>query len=169
MKVARKSILHESFRVGISLKGVGGLFEVFSGVVLWLVKPQAMNEIVRKICAALLVDAPHSTIVLHVLNASQKMADNGSSTQFAAMYLVSHGVVKTLLVIALWLDKLWAYPLTIVVFSAFMGYQLHRFTRTHSWALIWLTVFDALIIYLTWQEYQQLQAKQREKAKGIED
>jgi uncharacterized membrane protein len=85
------------------------------------------------------------------------------------MYLISHGVVKTLLVIALWLDKLWAYPLTIVVFSAFMGYQLHRFTRTHSWTLIALTIFDAVIIYLTWKEYQQLQAHQREKAKGFED
>jgi uncharacterized membrane protein len=47
-----------------------------------------------------------------------------------------------------------------------MGYQLHRFTRTHSWALIWLTVFDAVIIYLTWKEYQQLQMKQREKTSG---
>jgi uncharacterized membrane protein len=168
MKVARQSILHESFRVGISLKGVGGLFEVFSGVVLWLLKPSQMNEIVRRICDALLVDAPHSKIVSHVLNASQQMADNGS-TQFAAIYLISHGLVKTLLVIALWRDKLWAYPLTIVVFSAFMGYQLHRFTHTHSWALIALTIFDAVIIYLTWKEYQQLQAHQREKAKGIED
>lgn len=167
MKMAPQFILHESFRVGISLKGVGGLFEVFAGVVLWLVKPQEMNEIVRRICVTLLVDAPHSTIALHVLNASQKIADNGS-TQFAAIYLVSHGVVKTLLVIALWCDKLWAYPLTIVVFSGFMGYQLHRFTHTHSWSLIWLTIFDALIIYLTWREYQQLQTKQREKAKGIE-
>lgn len=163
MKVAPKLILHESFRVGISLKGVGGLFEVFGGMVLWLVQPQKMNDIVRRICDALLVDAPHSKIVSHVLNASQKMADSGS-TKFAAMYLLSHGVVKTLLVIALWRDKLWAYPLTMVVFSAFMGYQLHRFTRTHSWALIWLTVFDAVIIYLTWKEYQQLQIKQREKA-----
>ena len=170
MKVAKKFLLHESFRVGISLKGVGGLFEVFGGMVLWLVKPQEMNEIVRRICEALLVDAPHSKIVLHVLNASQKIADSGSTT-FAAMYLLSHGVVKTLLVIALWRDKLWAYPLTMVVFSAFMGYQLHRFMRTHSWALIWLTIFDAVIIYLTWKEYQQLQAKHREKAAAasIED
>ena len=86
MKVAPQSILHESFRVGISLKGVGGLFEVFSGVVLWLLKPSQMNEIVRRICDALLVDAPHSRIVSHVLNASQQMADNGS-TKFASMYL----------------------------------------------------------------------------------
>jgi uncharacterized membrane protein len=44
--------------------------------------------------------------------------------------------------------------LTIAVFSAFSGYQLYRFTHTHSLALILFTVFDVLIIYLTWREYR---------------
>jgi uncharacterized membrane protein len=152
MSPTHKSLLHQSFEVGISLKGVGGLLEVFGGFVLWLVKPPEMNEIVRRICASLLVEFPH--IASHVLDASQRMADHGG-TKFASLYLISHGVVKVALVICLWMSKLWAYPLTIVVFALFMIYQVHRFTHTHSWSLIALTVFDAVIIYLTWQEYQQ--------------
>jgi uncharacterized membrane protein len=157
----RKSILHQSFEVGILLKGMGALFEIAGGLVLWFVKPSQMNDIVRRLGENLLADAPHHPFAVHVLNASQRFADNG--TTFASLYLLSHGVVKLALVICLLLNKMWAYPLTIVVFSAFMVYQVHRFTHTHSWALIWLTVFDAVIVYLTWKEYQEQKAKRREK------
>jgi uncharacterized membrane protein len=157
----RKSILHQSFEVGISLKGVGALFEIAGGMVLWFVKPSQMNEMVRRVGEDLLADAPHHPFAVHVLNASQRFADNG--TTFASLYLLSHGVVKLALVICLMLNKIWAYPLTIAVFTAFMVYQVHRFTRTHSWALIWLTVFDAVIVYLTWKEYQAQKAKRSEK------
>jgi uncharacterized membrane protein len=70
------------------------------------------------------------------------------------VYLVLHGLIKAVLVTALWFDALWTYPLTIAVFSAFSGYQLYRFTHTHSLALILFTLFDVLIIYLTWREYR---------------
>jgi uncharacterized membrane protein len=40
---------------------------------------------------------------------------------------------------------------------------VRRFTHTHAWALIWLTVFDAVIVYLTWKEYQEQKAKRSEK------
>jgi uncharacterized membrane protein len=73
-------------------------------------------------------------------------------------------VVKLVLVICLLLNKIWAYPLTIAVFTAFMVYQVHRFTHTHSWALIWLTAFDAVIVYLTWQEYQEQRAARTKKS-----
>jgi uncharacterized membrane protein len=156
-----KSILHQSFEVGISLKGVGALFEMAGGLLLWFVKPSQMNEIVRRLGESFLADAPHHPFATHVLNASQRMADNG--TTFASLYLLSHGVVKLALVICLWFNKIWAYPLTIVVFTAFMVYQVGRFTHTHSWTLIWLTIFDAVIVYLTWKEYQEQTAAQRKK------
>jgi uncharacterized membrane protein len=158
----RKSILHQSIEVGILLKGMGALFEIAGGLVLWFVKPSQMNDIVRRLGENLLADAPHHPFAVHVLNASQRMADNG--TTFASLYLLSHGVVKLALVICLLLNKMWAYPLTIVVFSAFMVYQVRRFTHTHSWALIWLTVFDAVIVYLTWKEYQEQRAARKEKS-----
>jgi uncharacterized membrane protein len=39
-----------------------------------------------------------------------------------------------------------------------MAYQVRRFTHTHAWSLIALTVFDAVIVFLTWKEYQQQKA-----------
>ena len=157
MSMQRRSILHQSFEVGISLKGVGALFEIASGVLLWLVKPSQMNDIVRWLGENVLADAPHHPFATQVLNASQRFADHG--TTFASYYLLAHGIVKLVLVICLWCNKLWAYPLTIIVFGAFMVYQVRRFTHTHAWALIWLTVFDAVIVYLTWNEYREQKVK----------
>ena len=157
MKALDSSLLHESFEVGIAVKGFDGLLEFLGGAIIFFMKPSQMNDLVRKICEHLLARAPHSAVALHVFNASQNMTD--SSIKFAALYLLSHGLVKALLVICLWMNKLWAYPLTIAVFGAFAVYQVFRFTHTHSWALLVLTVFDVLIILLTWNEYRH----QREK------
>jgi uncharacterized membrane protein len=69
------------------------------------------------------------------------------------MYLLTHGLVKAALCVLLWMNKLWAYPLAIAVFSAFSVYQVYRYSHTHSTFLLLLTAFDVAIVYLTWEEY----------------
>src|SRR6202167_598119 len=163
MAARDRSWLHESFEISIAMKVFDGLLEFLGGAIIFFMKPSQMNDLVRKICEHLLARAPHSAVALHVFNASQNMTD--SSTKFAALYLLSHGLVKALLVICLWMNKLWAYPLTIAVFSAFVVYQVYRFTHTHSVALVILTLFDLLLIFLTWEEYQDqkvLHAKKKD-------
>ena len=156
MAARDSSFLHDSFEVGIAMKGFDGLLEILGGAIIFFMKSSEMNDIVRKVCEHLLARAPHSTVAIHMFNASQSMTSG--SARFAALYLLSHGLVKVVLVTCLWLGKLWAYPLTIAVFSAFAIYQAFRFTHTHSWALVILTIFDVLIILLTWNEYQHQQA-----------
>src|SRR6185437_15800009 len=77
---------------------------------------------------------------------------------FAALYLLSHGIIKIFLVIALLKNKLWAYPLSLGVLGLFIVYQVYRFTDTHSIGLVVLTVFDAIVIWLIWKEYQLVRA-----------
>jgi uncharacterized membrane protein len=73
---------------------------------------------------------------------------------FGAVYLLAHGAVKVVLVVALLLNKLWAYPWMIVVLLLFIGYQLYRISLTPTAGLIALTVFDVVILVLTWREYR---------------
>jgi hypothetical protein len=56
--------------------------------------------------------AAHGQVELH-----------GRVLLFGAVYLSAHGIVKIVLVIALLLNKLWAYPWMIVVLVLFIGYQ----------------------------------------------
>jgi uncharacterized membrane protein len=148
-----KNLLHDSFRIGITLKGVDGILEVVAGVALWFVSPAQMSAFVKSLTEHMLARIPHGYLSAHLIAASERLTDQ--SREFAAYYLLSHGLVKVVLVVCLWMNKLWAYPLTIAVFGLFMLYQVHRFTQTHSIAMILLTIFDLVVIYLTWVEFKQ--------------
>src|SRR3569833_721246 len=68
-----------------------------------------------------------------------------SEQHFYALYLLSHGIVKSALVVGLLREKLWAYPASIAVFSGFIAYQLYHYTHTHELALIALSIFDLFV------------------------
>lgn len=154
----KQVLIHDSFRVGITLKGLDGILEVLASLALDSISPAKMTDLVRRLVEHMVARMPNGYIAAHLIAASQKL--NNDSREFAVFYLLTHGLVKVILVVCLWMNKLWAYPLTIAVFGLFMLYQLGRFAHTHSIAMILLTVFDGLIIYLTWMEFQQ-QKKRR--------
>jgi uncharacterized membrane protein len=147
-----KSLLRATFRTGIAMKGIDGLLETIGGVLLWVINPSVMSHAVALLFQHELSRDPHDFIATHLLHISQEFTD--SDRVFASIYLFSHGIVKIVLVGALWLDDLWAYPLAIFVFGAFGVYQIYRYTHTHSIAMLALTIFDAVIVWLTWEEYR---------------
>lgn len=163
MKYSGKSLRHETFRVGITLKGIDGLLETIGGVLVWFITPSSMNRVILTLFQHELSRDPHDYIATHLLIASQKFVSGGK--MFASMFLLSHGIVKVVLVVALWLNRLWAYPLLILVFGAFSVYQTYRFAHTHSLGLALLTIFDLFIIYLTWQEYREQKRIRGEQTK----
>jgi uncharacterized membrane protein len=74
---------------------------------------------------------------------------------FGAVYLLAHGLVKVILVGALLKNQLWAYPWTIVFLGVFILYQVYRLSLKPSVGLVALTVFDAVIAWLTYREYRK--------------
>src|SRR5271167_2866499 len=160
------SLLRASFRTGITMKGIDGLLEATGGVLLWFIKPEALGEFLRLMFVHELSRDPRDFVAAHLVHVSEKLAQ--SDPLFASIYLLTHGLVKAGLSILLWMNKLWAYPLAIAVFSAFSVYQVFRFTHTHSWALVVLTIFDVLIILLTWNEYQHQKAMRENRIAGEE-
>ena len=147
-----KSLLRGTFRAGVSMKGIDGLLEAVGGVLLWFIKPSEMSWTIQALCQHELSRDPHDFFAAHLLHVSERLAHGDPI--FASIYLLSHGLVKVLLAIALWLDELWAYPLAIAIFSAFGVYQVYRYTHTHAIVLLALTVSDAAIVWLTWAEYR---------------
>jgi uncharacterized membrane protein len=159
-----KSLLRATFRTGITVKGIDGLLETIGGVLLWVISPSAMNHTVALLFQHELSRDPDDFIGVHLLHISKELTD--SNRLFASIYLLSHGIVKIVLAVALWLDDLWAYPLAIFVFGAFGVYQMYRYSHTHSMALLVLTVFDAALLWLTWAEYRVQKAHRAAKDKS---
>jgi uncharacterized membrane protein len=160
----RDQLLHDTFRTGITIKGIDGLLEMAGGVLLWFVNPAKLNAIVRGLLEHELPRDRHD-VIAHLLHITEKATH--ADPLFASLYLISHGVVKVMLMAALLRNRLWAYPLTMWVFGGFMAYQMYRWTHTHSIALLLLTVFDAAIVWLTWDDYQR-QKRMRRVNEGSE-
>ncbi len=149
----RGDLLDRAFVVGISLKGLDGVLEVLGGLILLVVTPATINSLTRALTQHELSEDPHDFLATHLLHAAGGLT--GASVRFGALYLLSHGAVKIVLVAALLRNKLWAYPWTIAFLLAFIGYQVYRLTFAPSIGLVGLTVFDAVVAWLTWREYQK--------------
>jgi uncharacterized membrane protein len=141
------------FEVGIVLKGLNGLLELVGGVLLLIVSPAGIKGIVRILTAGELSEDPHDFAAIRLLHTAGGLT--GAGLIFGAVYLLIHGVVKVTLVIALLRNKLWAYPWMIAVLVAFIAYQIHLIFLSPSPGLVALTVFDVLVVGLTWREYRK--------------
>lgn len=156
-----KALLRTSFRAGIAVKAFDGIFETVGGVLLWFVRPAEMSRALHFLFQHELSSDPHDFVANHLLHLTAQLAQ--SRPVFASLFLLSHGIVKVALAIALWMDDLWAYPLAILVFGAFSVYQVYRYAHTHSLALLVLTILDIAIVWLTWQEYGVLKSARQSK------
>jgi uncharacterized membrane protein len=145
------------------LKGLDGILEVAGGILLLFLSPQAIQHLVRVLTAHELSEDPHDLIARYLLHTTAHLSHG--TTLFGAIYLLSHGIAKIVLVALVLRDKLWAYPWLIGLLLAFIAYQLYRITAVHfSIGLSLLTVFDAFLVWLTWREYRSKRAQQQARA-----
>ncbi|HZD96817.1 MAG TPA: DUF2127 domain-containing protein [Micromonosporaceae bacterium] len=147
------SLLDRTFEIGIILKGLDGVLETIGGILLLAVTPATINRVARGIFQHELSEDPQDYIAVHVLRYTHGLT--GNAVTFAAIYLLVHGIVKVFLVGALLRNKLWAYPWLILVLLLFIGYQLYRIAIKPTGGLIALTIFDAIITWLTWREWRK--------------
>jgi uncharacterized membrane protein len=145
--------LDKVFWAGIVLKGLNGVAELLGGALLLVVSPSQIHLFAVAITRGELGEDPHDRIANEILRLTNHLS--GSQTLFGAAYLLLHGIVKVVLVVALLRDKLWAYPWMIAFLAAFIGYQLFEIARTGSLTLVGLTVLDAVLCWLTWVEYRK--------------
>ena len=148
-----KDWLDRVFEIGIIAKGLNGLLELVGGVLLLFVTPGGIHHLAAVITQGELSEDPHDVVAHYILHTAS--GATGGAVLFGAIYLLAHGAVKVVLVIALLLNKLWAYPCMIVVLLIFIGYQLYRIALDPSAGLIALTIFDAVIVVLAWREYRR--------------
>jgi uncharacterized membrane protein len=152
--------LDKTFKIGLVLKGLDGVLEVVGGILLLFLTPHAIEHVVRVLTAHELSEDPHDLVARYLLHTASHL--NHGTTLFGAIYLLSHGGAKIVLVALVLKDKLWAYPWLIALLLAFIAYQLYQIIAVHfSLGLTALTVFDAGLVWLTWREYRSKRARAR--------
>ena len=146
--------VHQIFVVSVLFKGVHALIEIVGGVALYFFSTAAIVTAIQRYSYDELVEDRHDWIAAHLLDFARTFSV--AEHNFYAFYLLSHGLIKAVLVTGLLREKLWAYPASFAVFGAFIVYQLYRYSFTHDIGLILLSIFDLFVIYLAVHEYRLL-------------
>lgn len=149
-KYSEEKYIHRVFIVSLILKGLNSLLEILGGILFLFTG--SVTAILSLLIHGELIEDPTDFVATHIQHALPYFSTHGQL--YASFYLLSHGIIKIILVISLLRSKLWAYPATIVVLFLFIAYQLYRLTYAYSIGFVLLTLFDVLIIALTWHEYK---------------
>lgn len=153
---ANSNIFHKSFEIGILLKAIDGVLEIVGGILLLFLNPNRLGNLVAFLTQHELSEDPRDVIANFMIKLSSKFTV--STQYFGVFYLISHGIIKLVLIIFLWKRKPWAYPLTIASLFLFIIYQIYRYTLYPSVGLVILTLFDVIMIILTFIEYKRIKS-----------
>jgi uncharacterized membrane protein len=143
---------YEYFWISVLLKGAISVLEIIAGIVALIIPPAAVTSITTLLTQGELSEDPNDFIATHLLQAAHSFS--APVQLFVAMYLLSRGTIKVILVIALLKNKLWAYPASLIVLGLFVLYQVYQISMSHSIFIIGITLFDFVVMYFIWKEYQ---------------
>jgi uncharacterized membrane protein len=136
----RPNLVDSAFFVTILIKGLGGLVELLTGILLIFISLHTLQ---------------HDLAPAGRLGLLPKIT--GGARLFAIIYFCLRGSIRMFLALALLSERLWAYPVSLVLLGASVGYQLWLLASGHfSVGLAALTTLDSVTAALTWYEYKNL-------------
>jgi uncharacterized membrane protein len=149
--------IHQLFDVTLLLKSIHALIEIIGGFIFLFISKAAITNFVNFFIQDEISEEPNNKILNYISQTTAHLT--GSSKSFAALYLISHGIINAFIIVALWKEKLWAYPVSFVVLGFFGLYQVYQYSFNHSPWLLGLTILDAVILILVWHEYGVVKKK----------
>ncbi len=150
----QNKIIHSFFEITVLMKGIHGVLEIIVGILFFFIKTETVYTVfIHIINQRIIKSSGH-----FATNYLTKQANNFSlgTKYFIAVYFLFYGVVNIFLVISLLKGRLWAYPTAIVSFILFAMYQVYRSFTHHSQLLLYLSLFDVLLVGLILLEYKRL-------------
>ena len=149
-KLNEEKNIHRVFIVSLILKGLNSLLEIAGGILFLFTG--SVTAILTFLIQGELIEDPKDFVATQIQHLLPYFSTHGQL--YASFYLLSHGIIKIVLVVNLLRNKLWAYPAAIVALFLFIAYQLYRLTYAYSLGFVLLTIFDVLVVVLTWHEYK---------------
>ena len=139
------------FEISILVKGAISLAEVLGGLLVLVVPPALLTGWIISASNTELIEDPGDFVATHSLAIAQQFAVTSGTV--IAVYLLTRGLIKLALVLALLKNKLWAYPASLVVLGLFIVYQLYELLVKFSSIILTITIFDLIVVYFIWREY----------------
>lgn len=144
------------FRASVIFKGVISFAEIVAGVLAFFVPLSVVSGLLLRVAQGELGEEPNDFIAAHLASLAQELSYQSGT--FIALYLLSRGLIKLVLIVAMLRDQLWAYPSSLAVLGLFVLYQLYQIATAFSWLIVGLTVFDLVVMWFIWREYQVMRS-----------
>lgn len=149
---SREATIRRLFHVGLWLKAAHSLIEIVGGLVLYFVSDETIRRFAHALMSHELLEDPRDLVANFVMRSTEQLS--GGARHAAALYLLSHGVIKLFLVVMVLRGYRWAYPAFMIALALLISYQSYRIALTGSVWLIVLTLFDLVVLWLTWHEWR---------------
>jgi uncharacterized membrane protein len=149
--------IHRLFEVGVILKGVHALLELITGGVTLAIGPVAVSDFFFALAQREWIGGARTSLVNFLVRLAEQSLRGGE--RFVGIYLLAVGVINMGLAISLLASARWSYPAALAAIAILMAYQLHRYTYTHAVALLVLTLYDSVVLWLVWNEYRVVRSK----------
>ena len=151
LEILPEKEIYQLFRISITIKGLISLAEVIVGTLLLIIPSVRILQIAQYAAEKAHTAGMYGSLFAQVARELDQLT--GAAVMFLAFYLLIRGLVKTFLIAQLLMNKVWAYPASLIVLGLFVLYQLYEIITLHSILVIALTVFDLIVMYLIWHEY----------------
>lgn len=155
---ARGSALHLAYLVAIAIKGIDGLIEFVAGVLIAALGSHELYRFAVWATAPELARHPGSHTI-HAIRHGAYHLTHGPH-RFAIIYLLCHGLLKIGLVINLFIEHMWIFPVSLVVLLGFIGFMGVKLAAHWSPWLFAFALFDTLTVALVVNEWRTRLSKQ---------
>src|SRR3989344_3386375 len=152
-QLAKERRIYRFFEISVLLKGANAILEIAGGILAFVVSPAAVQSITAYFTNAELGQNPDDVIATQLVGWANAYA-TASHQEFIALYLLTLGIIKIVLVVALLRGFAWAFPTALAVFGLLALYQLYLLLWHYTLGLLVLTVFDLVVIYFIRRQWQ---------------
>ena len=160
--MTKEGLYDIAFRLGLIGKALFSAIEIIGGFFALIIGHYTLLKLMLYVTQDELSEDPNDVLAQTLVGSAHYFSI--STQYFTALYLLSHGLVKALLVLGLLKKKAWCYPLAAVVFGFFVAFRLFRYSHTHSLWLLAITGMDLMIIALVLHAYWHLRHPVRNAA-----
>jgi uncharacterized membrane protein len=153
----KPAYMHLAYLVAISIKGLDGLIETVAGLIVAFLNSREVYHFAVWATAPELAKHPGSHAVHAIRHGAYNFAY--SSHKFAIIYLLAHGLLKVGLVVNLFIEHMWIFPVSAVVLLGFIGFMGLKLTMHWSPWLFAFAVFDTVTLALVLNEWRVRRAQ----------
>lgn len=153
MKRWMRPALHGLYYVALVFKSADALFETAGAIFFFIHSAAWLRHITDRLTGMILWSDPDNTIALAVRHSFSHFSTR--QRVFGALFLLGHGIVKSTVVVGLWMRWPWAFRLAIVALIGFAGYEGWRGLHGHSLGFGAIAVLDLAAAGLVWAEFRR--------------